>query len=127
MSQTAHEFAMDLLDLRQASRVYLPGVAKAYLDANRLVAATAEASTGDSQVMPHWRALRDEFQRILGTNEKRFIEICEALEKAVDDWCATDQAAADELKKLTNAPNDTAVREPRHDDLPAPVMPAPKE
>ncbi|MGH3747956.1 MAG: hypothetical protein ACRDT8_11210 [Micromonosporaceae bacterium] len=127
MSQTAHEIAMDLSDLRHASREYLPGVADAYLDANRAVAATADVSTGDTRVMKHWNALRDEFQRILGTNSNRFVDICDALEKVVDLWCATDEAAADELKKLTANSSTKAVREPRHDDLPAPVMPEPKE
>ncbi|HEY3117810.1 MAG TPA: hypothetical protein VGK54_13785 [Chloroflexota bacterium] len=96
-------FASDLEKLLRVARIKLPEMAEVYLDANHKIARTGDADTTaftvQSRVLPSWRALRDEFQRVLGQTADNIIDTARVLERVVDHYARTDAEAAAALKK----------------------------
>ncbi|MGH3748706.1 MAG: hypothetical protein ACRDT8_15065 [Micromonosporaceae bacterium] len=131
---TGRTLAGDLVKLLGVAREDVPALAEAYLSMNDQVADTAvgdksafirqghDVRGGNADtpgiVYPAWRALRDEFQRILGESATNLMDIGDALELAVKLYSETDQEAADKLKRLIA---DDPL--PKRRDLPEPQMP----
>ncbi len=123
---TGATLGADLHRLLIVAREKIPGVAEYYLDSNRIVATTADTDSrafGESRVGPAWIALRDEYQAILGRTADNLNDTGRALERVVEYYSSTDEAAADKLKALLGDPGMTSPSMRTAADSPEPRMP----
>lgn len=131
--RTGEALAAELKDLLNLARKSVPALVEAYLKINGHVADTsATEQTAFSRpsddpragastlgvVYTSWAALRDEFQQIVGQTAINLTDVGDALELTVKLYSETDEAAADELKRLIA---DNPV--PKRVDQPEPRMP----
>lgn len=141
MVHTGQDLGADLFELWKAGKVFLPQVAEVYLQANGTVADTSKEDTAafsrpvpdyrrggfndqSGQVYPHWQALRDRFQEILGKTAANLVGQGEALMTIVKMYADADEEAR---RALENAIADRAdnpnLAPPHEEQLPSPRMP----
>jgi hypothetical protein len=114
MPNTGIELGADLYDLWRAGREHLPLVAVEYAIANRRIAET-DATLSTAFLRPEefggnggtygpvyekWRALRDEFQRMLADTAVNLDLTGDVLCLAAAEYARTDAESARELERL---------------------------
>jgi hypothetical protein len=129
MPDKGEDLGVDLYQLWRAGRDNLPSVAVEYAAANDHVANTDKGLSttflrptqfgGGSYgpVYASWKALRDEFQTILGDTSKNLELVGESLCLAANEYAKADGAAADELRRLKKTDGDfppIKVPQPRY-------------
>lgn len=113
MASDSDNLGTDIYGLWRAGRDGVPRVAAQYAIANRAVAATDDTMDAAFRRPDHfggtygpvydsWRALRDEFQTMLGNTAENLELVAEALCLAATEYAKTDEGARakfDELKR----------------------------
>jgi hypothetical protein len=117
MAKEGAELGVELAEMWLCGRSYLPAAAEATAKANAIIAGSTirdgafarpgtVAGSGiqgsvQGEVFPYWDALRDALQGILAEAADNLYACGDALVRVADVYAATDDAARDEMNRVT--------------------------
>lgn len=115
MTDPNQKFGANLADMWLCARSYLPSIAGAFVNANKILGGTAGSSAAFSRyglngsmagsvagpVNRAWAGARDELERVTGESAENLYKISDALERVVNLYLEADAASAAEFSRET--------------------------